>query len=42
MDPGYAKRSGDGGHVVDISLDWPEDEAAQFAAAADEDDDLYD
>lgn len=42
MDPSYAKRSGEGGHVVDISLDWPEDASAQFAAEADDDDDLYD
>jgi len=43
MDPSYAKRSGDGGHQVDISLNWPEDDSAQFANnAADDDDDLYD
>ena len=42
MDPAYAKRSGDGGHQVDISLNWPEDESAQFGKADDDDDDLYD
>lgn len=41
MDPAYAKRSGQA-NEVDISLNWPEDESAQFAAAADDDDDLYD
>jgi len=41
MDPAYAKRSGDG-QAVDISLNWPEDNSAQFAANADDDDDLYD
>jgi len=40
MDPSYAKRSGATGEV-DITLDWPEDESAQLAAA-DDDDDLYD
>merc|ERR1719382_562620 len=42
MDPSYAKRSGDGGMLNDISLNWPEDNSAQFAAANDDDDDLYD
>jgi len=28
MDPSYAKRSGDGGHQVDITLNWPEDNSA--------------
>ena len=43
MDPSYAKRSGDDtGMLVDITLEWPEDESAQFAGGADDDDDLYD
>ena len=42
MDPSYAKRTGDGQAVADITLDWPEDDSAQFNAAADDDDDLYD
>ena len=42
MDPSYAKRSGTNANEVDITLNWPEDDSAQFNAAADDDDDLYD
>ena len=42
MDPEYAKRSGSDANVVDITLNWPEDNSAQFAAANEDDDDLYD
>lgn len=41
MDPAYAKRQGDDANVVDITLNWPEDNSAQFQEAGD-DDDLYD
>ena len=41
MDPAYAKRTGDSS-APDITLNWPEDDSAQFNAAADDDDDLYD
>ena len=42
MDPEYAKRTGDNSGAPDITLNWPEDDSAQFNAAADDDDDLYD
>jgi len=41
MDPAYAKRSGDG-QALDITLNWPEDNSAQFNNAGNDDDDLYD
>lgn len=42
MDPSYAKRTNANQAVPDITLNWPEDNSAQFNQAADDDDDLYD
>ena len=42
FDPVYAKKVDGGSGRPDIKLNWPEDNSSQFAAANDDDDDLYD
>lgn len=42
FDPVYAKKVDGGAGRPDIKLNWPEDNSSQFAAANDDDDDLYD